>query len=143
MMSRFWIVVAAQDHAHKGRDGGFVQANHGKLAPMRRMQPGDGVVIYSPVVEYRGVERLQAFTAIGRVKPGEPYQGVMGGDFVAYRRDVAWEHAEAAPIRPMLEQLSFTRGITNWGQRFRFGLFEIPEQDFEIISAAMDPKVGQ
>ena len=36
-----------------------------------------------------------------------------------------------------------TRGITNWGQRFRFGLFEIPEQDFEIISAAMDPKVGQ
>ncbi len=136
-MPRYWMVVAAADHASRGRAGGFIQANHGKFGPIRRMQPGDGVIIYSPTSEYRGTEKLQAFTQIGVIKPGEPYQGFMGDGFVPFRRDVDWREAKAAPIRPLLEELSFTRGLTSWGQKFRFGMFEIGAEDFELISRAM------
>lgn len=45
---RFWVVTASADHAARGRAEGIVQACHGKVAPLRRMRPGDGVVIYSP-----------------------------------------------------------------------------------------------
>lgn len=138
-MPRYWIVVAAENHARRGVAGGFVQANHGKLAPMKRMQAGDGVLIYSPVATYGGKDKLQAFTAIGDILLGEAYQGEMGGGFTAYRRNVAWRVATGAPIDPLLGKLSFTRGSTNWGQRFRFGLFEIGQADFDLIAGAMAP----
>jgi len=41
-------------------------------------------------------EPVQAFTAIGRIKPGEPYAGDMGGGFHPVRRDVAFLKAAVA-----------------------------------------------
>lgn len=136
-MPRYWVVLAALDHAERGKAGGFVQANHGKLAALKRMQSGDGVVVYSPVREFGGRDRLQAFTLIGTVRAGEPYRGDMGGGFRPYRRDMDWRDARLAPIRPLLDRLSFTRGVANWGQRFRFGMFGIDVTDFEIVAQAM------
>ena len=45
---RCWVVTASADHASRGMREGIVQAGHGKAAPLRRMQGGDGVVNYSP-----------------------------------------------------------------------------------------------
>ena len=59
------------------------------------------------------MDRLQAFTAIGVVKPGAPYQADMGGGFRPFRRDVAWGDAAEVPIRPLLESLAFTRAGGN------------------------------
>jgi hypothetical protein len=134
-MPKYWIAVASADHARRGK-AGFMQVNHGKAAPLRRISPGDGVAYYSPTVTFGGKDKLQAFTLIGRVKPGEIYQGEMG-DWVAHRRDVDWADAEEAPIAPLLDRLEFTAGKTNWGYQMRFGLFEISEHDFRLIAEAM------
>ena len=136
-MSKYWIAVASADHARRGRASGIMQVCHGKGAPLRRVKPGDGVVYYSPTVAFRGKDRLQAFTTIGRVKDGEPYQADMGGGFVPHRRDVDYRAADEAPIAPLLDDLEFTRGKRNWGYAFRFGLLEISKADFETIAAAM------
>jgi hypothetical protein len=133
--TRYWIAVASADHTRRGREG-FMQVNHGKAAPLRRVHPGDGVAYYSPTITFGGKDKLQAFTLIGRVKPGEIYAGQMG-EWMAYRRDVAWADAHDAPIAPLLEQLEFTRGQRNWGYKLRFGLFEISAGDFGLIAAAM------
>jgi hypothetical protein len=134
---RFWVGVASRDHVMRGVAGGFAQLNHGKAGPLNRMRPGDGIVYYSPRTEMRGGAPVQGFTAIGTVKPGEPYKGEMGGGFVATRRDIAFVPAHDAPIQPLLDRLSFTKGRKSWGMVLRRGAFEITADDFAIIAAAM------
>ncbi len=133
-----WIAVAAADHVRRGRADGFMQVCHGKVAPLRRVQPADHVVYYSPTTAFRGADRLQAFTAIGVVRAGMPYQADMGGGFAPHRRDVDWLGAREAPIRPLLDRLDFTAGNPNWGFHLRFGLFSISDRDLETIAAAME-----
>ena len=70
-MAKYWIGVASADHARRGGAGGFMQVNHGKAAPLRRISPGDGVAYYSPTESFGGKDKLQSFTLIGRVKPGD------------------------------------------------------------------------
>jgi hypothetical protein len=135
-MTKYWIAVASADHARRGKPGGFMQVNHGKAAPLRRVSPGDGVAYYSPAITMGGKDRLQAFTIIGKVQPGEIYAGEMG-TWTAYRRDVTYFDAEEAPIAPLLDRLEFTAGQRNWGYKMRFGLFEISHHDFTLIAQAM------
>ena len=45
---KYWIIVASKDHLQRGLAGGFIQANHGKAAPLKRMHVGDWVLFYSP-----------------------------------------------------------------------------------------------
>ncbi len=134
---KHWIAVASAEHVRRGRNDGFMQVCHGKVAPLRRIKPGDFVVYYSPVEIFQSKERLQAFTAIGRVRAGAPYAFDMGGGFVPHRRDVDWFAAQEAAIHPLLEQLEFSRGQRNWGYQFRFGVFEISAHDFDVIAQAM------
>jgi hypothetical protein len=136
-MTRFWTAVASADHVRHGHAEGFMQVCHGKAAPLRRIRPGDGVAYYSPTTRFRDRDGLQAFTAIGRVRDGEPYLADMGGGFRPCRRDVAWVEAEEAPIRPLLGLLDFTTAKPNWGYQLRFGLFAISDEDFRLIAAAM------
>ena len=140
-MSKNWIAVASAEHVRIGQQAGFMQVCHGKVAPLRRIQPGDGVLYYSPTTTFRGKEKLQAFTAIGMAKDREPYQVDMGENFCPFRRDVKWLKARNAPIAPLLDELDFSAGKRNWGYQFRFGLFEISEHDLQIIATAMKVKV--
>ncbi|WNG17168.1 EVE domain-containing protein [Cystobacter fuscus] len=136
-MSRNWIAVASAEHVLRGREAGFMQVCHGKAAPLRRLQPGDRVIYYSPTVSFQGKDRLQAFTALGLVKAGEPYVFDMGGGFRPFRQDVTWLPARTAPIQPLLESLDFSAGRRNWGYQLRFGLFSISEHDLQLIARAM------
>ena len=136
-MSACWVAVASAAHVGIGRQGGFMQVNHGKAAPLRRIKPGDGIVYYSPSAVLGEKDGLQSFTAIGTVRQGEVYEGVMGGGFTPARRDVDWREAEEAPIKPLLDRLDFTAGEPNWGYQLRLGLFEISEHDFRLIGEAM------
>lgn len=139
-MTKYWIAVASAEHARRGREG-FMQVNHGKKAPLQRIRAGDGVAYYSPAETIGGKDRLQSFTTIGRVRDEALYQGIMGGDFTPWRRNVDYAEAAEARIAPLLDQLEFTRGKTNWGYQLRFGLFEISEHDFRAIAAAMGAEV--
>jgi hypothetical protein len=140
--AKCWVAVASAEHVRRGRDEGFMQVNHGKAAPLKRVKPGDRVVYYSPSVKLGSKDKLQAFTAIGTVKSGEPYVGQMSKGFTPYRRDVEWAKAEEAPIRPLLDRLEFSRGNPNWGYQLRFGLFPISAADFDVIADAMKARLA-
>ena len=159
-----WIAVASAEHARRGRDErvpGFMQVGHGKLAPLKRVQPGDRVAYYSP--RFLGSEPkftepsarppgavprtavklvsdpnnlLQSFVSIGIVQPGEPYAFDMGG-FVPYRRNVKYVKAKEAPILPLLDDFEFVENRSRWGYKFRFGLFTISDPDMRRIAQAM------
>jgi hypothetical protein len=109
--------------------GGFTQAGHEKTSGLKRLGAGDWVVFYSPKTSYQDGESLQAFTAIGQVKDDELYQVEMTPGFVPWRRNVDFKECRETPIKPLIGELGFITDRTHWGYIFRFGLFEIPEND--------------
>ncbi len=134
---KYWINTISRDHVMRGVAGGFTQANHGKPHVLKRLQKDDWIVFYSPKTSYEGGEPLQAFTAIGQVKDDELYQVEMAPGFVPWRRNVEFYDCTETPIKPLIEDLSFIKDKTHWGYKFRFGLFEIPKADFDIIYKAV------
>ena len=134
---QFWIGVVSRDHVQIGVKGGFVQLNHGKKAPLQKLHAGDGFVYYSPRTSSMAGETCQMFTAIGIVKSGVVNQADMGGGFRPYRVDVQFLDGKEAPIRPLLDRLSFIKDRTHWGYAFRFGYLNVPAQDFILIAEAM------
>ena len=132
-----WLGVVSRSHVQIGVAGGFIQLNHGKWAPLQKFRAGDGLVIYSPRTEYPDGEMLQASTAIGTIASGEIYQVEMAPDFKPYRVDVKFVRCNEAPIKPLIERLSFIKSKTHWGGAFRFGQLKIPAADFGIIAEAM------
>jgi hypothetical protein len=140
---RYWIGVVAQDHVEAAVAHGFVQLNYGKVGPLERMQPGDGVAFYSPRATYPDGAPLQAFTAIGRVGDGPIFEAEAIDPAPAFRRSARYFEATPVPIKPLLERLSFIRNKEHWGAAFRFGVVRVPREDFAAIAAAMgrDPDV--
>ena len=137
LMRTGWIGVAGREHVRRAVEGGFCQLNHGRDAPVRRLSPGDLIVYYSPREGMRSGEPLQAFTAIGEVLEGEPYQVDLTPMFRPVRRDVRYFDAVDASIRPLLGTLSFTKGRRSWGQELRRGTFAIDWADCQLIARAM------
>ena len=145
MAIRYWLGVVQREHALKGVALGIAQVNHGAKAPLARMGESDGFVYYSPKTSYPDGEPLKEFTAIGRIADTEVYQVTQGptmrgpgGDFLPWRRRVDFDRdAVAAPIRPLLPVLEFSRENPNWGFQLRRGLIEISRHDFEVIRAQM------
>jgi hypothetical protein len=134
---RYWIGVASKDHVARGVSGGFCQLCHGKAQPLKRMARGDWIIYYSPKKTMGGDDACQQFTAIGRVVGDEVYQFEMTPEFIASRRDIEFLPAQAADIRPLINQLHFIQNKSRWGYAFRFGHIEIPQEDFELIAAKM------
>ena len=134
---KYWIIVASKDHIQRGLAGGFIQANHGKAAPLKRMHAGDWVIFYSPKLEYDKPEKLQCFTAIGKIADENIYQADIGGGFVPFRRNVTLLPTQDVSILPLINELTFIKDKTHWGAPFRFGTIEIPEQDFRLIASKM------
>lgn len=134
---KYWVNTVSRDHVQRGVAGGFTQANHGKPHMLKRLSAGDWIVFYSPKTAYQDGEPLQAFTVLGQIKDDELYQVEMSSGFVPFRRNVTFMPCREAPIRSLLDKLSFIEDKTHWGYKFRFGMFEIPEADFETIRRAM------
>lgn len=135
---KYYIAVASKDHVEKGVEGGFMQANHGKAASLKRLKTGDWVIFYSSKRYVDKDEKCQCFTAIGEVKDEEIYQGVMmSSDFQPFRRNVHFYECTAISIIPLIEQLDFITDKKKWGFSFRFGFLEIPEKDFQFIKNIM------
>jgi MarR family transcriptional regulator for hemolysin len=134
---RFWIGVASRDHVNVGVKGGFIQLNHGRKSAVRRLKAGDGVIMYSPRTKYPDGDPLQAFTAIGTVVTGDVYQVEVTPGFKPHRVDVQFVRSKEAPIKPLVERLSFIKSKSHWGAAFRFGHVEVPGSDFALIAERM------
>ncbi|MBL4785959.1 MAG: EVE domain-containing protein [Cohaesibacteraceae bacterium] len=137
-MARYRVGVVSRNHVKIGEAGGFCQLCHGKSWQVKRMLPGDWLIYYSPREGIKEGRTLQSFTAIGRIKPGSPYQFTMDNGFTPTRRDVEYyTDAVEVPIQPLLHELSFSANNPAWGLVLRRGVFEIPEADFLLIAGAM------
>jgi hypothetical protein len=134
---RYWIGVASKDHVARGVAGNFCQLGHGKVSALKKMAVGDWLIYYSGKKSLESEEPYQQFTAIGQITGAAPYVYEMAPNFMPYRRDIVFRKANDAPIRPMLESLSFIKDTKHWGYSFRFGHFEIQRADFELITRAM------
>lgn len=126
--------VVSREHVRRGVELGIAQANHGKKAPLERMQPGDGIVYYSPREQMSAGAIVKSFTAIGTITTDAPWQADEG-DFRPWRRKVDYR-AGAREARIAELDLELTRR-PNWGIVLRRGMFELSEHDFAAISAAM------
>ncbi|MBI5960700.1 MAG: EVE domain-containing protein [Chloroflexi bacterium] len=142
-MTHYWIGVVSRSHVQRGVEGGFAQLCHGKCAPLKKMKAGDWLIYYSPRTDFQNGEPLRHFTALGRIINDTVYQVAMSEDFIPFRRDVDFLPCHAAPIHPLLGELSFIPNLRQWGYPFRRGHFEISEADFRLIAAAMRAEIPQ
>ena len=106
----YWIGVVSKNHVDIAIAGGFTQVNHGKAGAARAHARGDGFAFYSPRTDYpdgdaaAGVHRASAASATAsstRPTPATDFQPVPS------RRRLPARHA--APIRPLIDALTFIR----------------------------------
>ena len=135
---KYWVGVASADHVEVAVADEFVQLGHGKDAPVRHVQPGDLLALYSPRSQLHAGEPIRSFTAIGRVCDREPYLYAQTRSFSPTRRDVRYFKAQVTPIQPLLGELSFIRPGPHWALPFRRGLIEVSGPDMRIIAKAMN-----
>jgi hypothetical protein len=105
-----WVGVASHDHVLGAVQGGFCQLGHGKEALVRRLKAGDLIVFYSPRELMGSGPVLQAFTAAGRILDEFPYEAEQSAGFCPYRRRTKFFKSRQAPVRPLLQELTFTKG---------------------------------
>jgi len=137
LIKKYWMLVASKNHVLHGVNEGIAQACHGKAYPLKRMNVGDGIIYYSPKLEFEKNAPCQEFTAIGFVSGTEVYSHNMGNGFIPYRRNIQYLKSNSIQIKPLIEKLEFITDKKQWGYKFRYGAFEIPKVDFELISNEM------
>ncbi|MBP2616268.1 EVE domain-containing protein [Chryseobacterium jejuense] len=136
-MIRYWMASVSKEHTERGVEGNFIQVCHGKKAPLQRMKKGDYIIVYSSKIKMNSSEKLQNFTAIGKVMGEEVYSFQMTETFNPFRRDIEFYDCKECSIIPLIDQLDFIENKKFWGYPFRYGLFEISEKDFNLIASKM------
>ena len=79
----------------------------------------------------------QKFTAVAKVIDDEIYQVEMFSGFEPFRRKVEFFDCKETEIRPLIDDLEFIQNKKRWGFPFRYGLLQISERDFNLISSKM------
>jgi len=141
MEKKYWIAVVSKDHVEKGIDLEIMQVCHGKKAPLKRIKKGDYVLFYSSKNSMGDKKPYQKFTAVAKVIDDEIYQVEMFSGFEPFRRKVEFFDCEETEIRPLIDDLEFIQNKKRWGFPFRYGLLQISERDFNLISTKMLMKI--
>lgn len=135
--TKYWIISVSKDHAKSACIQGIAQTCHGKASPLRRMRKNDMIIFYSGKQTLGKPGLCQQFTGIGRIADNEICQFQVSEDFCPSRRRVEFFPSVDAPISPLIPRLNFIQDKKNWGYPFRFGLVEIDQHDFDLISSQM------
>lgn len=130
-----WLGVVSAAHVRRAQVLGIAQINHGKRAGLARMHAGDVLIYYSPVENMGDREPLRAFTAYGVVADDEIWQADEG-DFKPFRRRIAYEATNPAPLAELRARLQLT-SLPNWGYQLRRGIVPIDDADAAAIRAEM------
>ncbi|MEZ0051604.1 hypothetical protein ABIA30_002612 [Mycobacterium sp. MAA66] len=124
-----WVVVASRDHAGRGLREGFIMANHGKRAPLARMNIGDGIFVYSPKTAFPDGEPFRAIAIVGEItgEAPEPSVAIPGG----FRLAASLREISPLPLSRIREHLPVSR--------LRLGSFALsPEQGAAIWALVED-----
>ncbi len=134
---KYWIATVSKEHVLNGMDWEIMQACHGKKAPLKRINKDDFIIFYSSKYTMKDKTPYQKFTAIAKATDNEIYQVKMFENFEPFRRKVKFLECQETEIRPLIDDLEFIPNKQKWGYPFRYGLFEISEMDFKLISTKM------
>lgn len=134
---QFWIAVVAQDRVERARKGGYAELNNGRAGMLELLHAGDVFLTYSPRAADPKGEPVQAFTSVGCVGDGPLSRVDMPDGTSCFRLPVTYLEAHPAPIRPLLDLLTFIRNRQHWGAAFRFGALRIGARDYLTIASAM------
>lgn len=137
LQPQYWIAVVAQDRAERARQGRYAELSHGRAGILELLRPGDGYVTYCPRTTDPKGTAVQAFTTLGRVGTGALYRVTEPDGSAAFRLAVDYVAAQPAPVKPLLDSLTFIRNRQHWGAAFRFGALRITGADYARIAAAM------
>lgn len=129
-----WLGVVSAEHVRHGVGLGIAQIGHGKRGGLARMHAADTLAYYSPVERLGDSAPLRRFTAIGTIVDDEIWQADEG-DFMPYRRRVAYEQGRPVPLEAVKDRLRLTSS-PNWGYQLRRGLVPLEDADIEILRAA-------
>ena len=133
-MTRFWVGVVSKEHVLRGVEGSFCQVCHGKKAPLNRMKKGDYLLYYSPKYQLNGQEKLQAFTAVGKILDDTAYQVEMSEGFFPFRRDVSYYQ----PVKDChIEQVRTHPEWRQYASQIRYGHFEVSKEFFLYVFEQM------
>lgn len=147
---RYWVAVLSKDHVKDAVKKGYCEFKNGTRLPFKNVNPHSWFVYYSPgtkplqVIREKGREagrKVQAFTAIGQVLPGEPYSVDTGHTRVYRRRARYVPNSSDAPLAPLMPELSFFKKHDKsrpWGIQFQGGLIEVKKTDFFALCKAMN-----
>ena len=134
---KYWIVTVSKEHVLNGMDWEIMQACHGKKAPLKRINKDDFIIFYSSKYKMKDKIPYQKITAIAKATDNEIYQVKMFENFEPFRRKVKFLECQEIEIRPLINDLEFIPNKQKWGYPFRYGLLEISEMDFKLISTKM------
>ena len=134
---KYWIVTVSKEHVLNGKEWKIMQACHGKKAPLKRISKDDYVIFYSSKFKMNDKRPYQKFTAIAKAVDYEVYQVKMFENFEPFRRNVKFLECQEIEIRPLIKDLEFILNKQKWGYPFKYGLLEISENDFKLISSKM------
>ncbi len=134
---KYWVGVAPKNYVHHWVDEGICQFNHGKLAPLQRLTPGDWVIYYANKISLEDSTQYQKFIALGCIVEKDIYQAKVSETYLPYRRHMASVPCQEVSIHELIPDLNFIKNKRNWGAPFRFGFFQISEQDFLLVAHAM------
>ncbi len=103
-------------------------ANHGKRAPLARMNIGDGILIYSPKTTFPNGEPFRAIAIVGEVtgEAPEPSTAIPGG----FRLAAALREISPLPLSRIRDHLPV--------ERLRFGCFPLSPGASAAIWALVD-----
>ncbi|QIK63559.1 EVE domain-containing protein [Leucobacter viscericola] len=135
MAQNGWLGVVSAAHVRRAHSLGIVQVNHGKRAPLARMNPGDPFIYYSSVEELGDTTPLRMFTAFAKIEDGEIWQSDEGC-FKPFRRRAEYLETRAVPLAEVKPLLHLTSG-PNWGYQLRRGLVPLDAHDIAILREAM------
>ena len=137
MKTKYWIAVVSKEHVQNGIKWEIMQVCHGKKRPLLRIKKEDYIIFYSSKIKRTDKLPFQKFTAIARAIDDKIYQVKMFENFEPFRRKVEFMNCKEIEIRPLIEELDFIPNKKSWGYPFRYGLLEITEKDFNLISKKM------
>jgi hypothetical protein len=137
---RFWLIVVSKDHVIRGTTEKIAQACHGRKTWISKPSKGDGVLFYSPKIEFLNTKKsnsLMKFTAFGYFQDDEVYVEKMDeGEFHRRKVDYGTINREVN-IKDYLDALEFIKDPKNCGVEVRNGMRMISKNDFELIKNLM------
>lgn len=136
-MTKYWINVIPKERVVAAVAQGVMQSQDNE-AHLNRMKKGDWVIFYSPREDIDSTIKLQAFTAIGQIADNNIDRVDNSTTVKMFRRKMDYKKVKEVALIPLIQKLLFIVNKKYWGTVFKMNLFQIPDDDFNLIAKEME-----